>query len=382
MALTQLECGLCGTVHDADTLQTLCTQCRGSLLARYNLPAMKKHGSREQFERGPANMWRFAALLPVRKDEFKVSLGEGMTPLLKVDRLAKAHGLRHVWVKDEGLNPTGTFKARGLCMAVAKGVELGATQFAIPTAGNAGVALAAYAARAGVRAKVFVPKDAPPRVIENMEALGADVTTVPGLISDAGKACAEYVKATPGTLDVSTLKEPYRAEGKKTMGLELALHFDWDAPDVVVYPTGGGTGLIGIQKAYEELHALGWATGKFPKLVAVQAEGCAPVVQSLDSGAETCEPWANARTKAAGLRVPKPYADKLVLRAVRATNGTGVSVGELEIDSGVKALASAGILASPEGGASWAGLAKLARQGRIHPDERVVVFNTGSALAY
>ncbi len=382
MALTQLECGLCGKAHDADTLQTMCTDCRGSLLARYNLPMMKKNGSREQFEHGASNMWRFASLLPVRKDEHKITLGEGMTPLLRVDRLGKEVGLRSVWVKDEGLNPTGTFKARGLCMAVAKGVELGATKFAIPTAGNAGVALAAYAARAGAKAKVFVPKDAPPRVIDNMVDLGAEVTTVSGLISDAGKACAEYVKSTPGTLDVSTLKEPYRAEGKKTMGLELALHFDWGAPDVVVYPTGGGTGLIGIHKAYQELHALGWATGHWPKLIVVQADGCAPVVKALDTGADVIEPWVNARTKAAGLRVPKPYADKLVLRAVRATNGMGVSVSELEIDSGVKTLAKAGILAAPEGGAAWAGMTKLVRQGRIRADERVVVFNTGSALAY
>jgi threonine synthase len=382
VALTQLECGLCGKVHDADTLQTLCTDCKGSLLARYNIPAMKKNGTREQFEHGPTNMWRFASLLPVRKDENKITLGEGMTPLLRVERLAKEQGLRHVWVKDEGLNPTGTFKARGLCMAVAKGVELGATKFAIPTAGNAGVALAAYAARAGASAKAFVPKDAPPRVIDNMVALGADVTTVSGLISDAGKACAEYVRSTPGTLDVSTLKEPYRAEGKKTMGLELALHFGWDAPDVVIYPTGGGTGLIGIHKAYQELNALGWSTGHWPKLVVVQADGCAPVVKALDSGAETVEPWVNARTNAAGLRVPKPYADKLVLRAVRATNGMGVAVTELEIEAGVKTLAKAGILAAPEGGAAWAGLSKLSRQGRIRPDEKVVVFNTGSALAY
>src|SRR5687767_3754904 len=208
VALTQLECGLCGTVHDADTLQTLCTKCRGSLLARYNLPAMKKHGKREQFESGPTNMWRFASLLPVRKDEHKITLGEGMTPLLKVERLAKENGLRSVWVKDEGLNPTGTFKARGLCMAVAKGVELGVKRFAVPTAGNAGVALAAYAARAGVAAHVFAPKDAPQRVLDNMELFGAHVTTVPGLISDAGKACAEFVAKNPGTLDVSTLKEP------------------------------------------------------------------------------------------------------------------------------------------------------------------------------
>jgi threonine synthase len=381
VTLSGLECGLCGKKHDATVLQTVCTDCRGSLLARYDLAAVKKAG-RASFETGPSTMWRFAPLLPVIRAENRITLGEGMTPLLPVERLAKEHGLHHVWIKDDGLNPTGTFKARGLCMAVAKGVELGAKRFAAPTAGNAGVALAAYAARAGAQAKVFVPQDAPPRVIENMRLLGADVTTIQGLISDAGKACAQYVAENPGTLDVSTLKEPYRAEGKKTMGLELAMQFDGGAPDVVVYPTGGGTGLIGIHKAYEELRALGWATGAAPRLVVVQAEGCAPVVKALETGAETCEMWPSATTRAAGLRVPKPYADRLVLRAVRATKGMGVAVTELEIDRGVKSLAKSGILSSPEGGAAWAGLTKLVREGRIRPDEKVVVFNTGSSLAY
>ncbi|MBI2077279.1 MAG: threonine synthase [Euryarchaeota archaeon] len=380
--VTHLECGLCGTRHDADKLHTVCEKCGGSLLARYDLGRIAREHTPGELESGPNNLWRFAPLLPVGEERHRYTLGEGSTPLLEVPDLVRELPVNQVWVKEEGLNPTGSFKARGLCVAVAKNVELGAKAFAIPTAGNAGTAMSAYAARAGAAAHVFVPEDAPAKILMTLSQLGAHVTKVKGLISDAGKACADFVKANPGVMDVSTLKEPYRAEGKKTMGLELALHFGWEAPDVVVYPTGGGTGIVGIEKAFRELNLLGWTKDQMPRLVTVQAEGCAPVVTAFDEGRETCDFWTGATTKAAGLRVPKPFADRLVLRALRASKGTAVRVSESEIDQGCARLARTGIQASPEGGAAWAGFEKLVGTGWIRRDDRVVVFNTGSALAY
>lgn len=381
MHLAHLACGVCGARHDAHVLQTVCRACGQPLLARYDLDAVAAERAREDFESGPRSLWRFAPLLPVAKAEHRLTLGEGMTPLLRLPRAGAALGLPHLFVKEEGANPTGTFKARGLCAAVSKAVELGVREFAIPTAGNAGVALAAYAARAGARATVFAPDDVPPRIVANARALGADVRLVPGLISDAGKACAAFVRENPGALDVSTLKEPYRVEGKKTMGLELALDLDWELPDVVVYPTGGGTGIVGMAKAFEEMETLGWTRGA-PRLVTVQAEGCAPLVRAFDGGKEAAEPWEGARTAAHGLRVPKPFADRLVLRALRATGGRAIAVSEAGIARGVADLAAEGLLAAPEGGAALAGCAALAREGWIRPHERVVVFNTGSAFVY
>lgn len=380
MHLIHLECGGCGARHDAARVQTVCTSCGQPLLARYDLAALAKAVPRASLERG-RGLWAWAPLLPVAKAEHRLTLGEGGTPLLAAQRLGADLGLPHLMVKEEGLNPTGTFKARGLCVAVARAVELGVRRFAIPTAGNAGVALAAYAALAGAEAHVFVPEDAPPRIAANLRALGAKVVPVKGLISDAGKACAAFVAANPGTLDVSTLKEPYRAEGKKTMGLELARDLGWRAPDAVVYPTGGGTGIVGIAKAFEELAALGWCEGA-PRLVSVQAEGCAPVVKAFREGRKACEPWPDARTAAHGLRVPKPFADRLVLEALRESKGTALAVSEAAIAGGVADLARMGVLASPEGGAALAGCRALAEQGWLKPGERVVVFNTGSALVY
>lgn len=380
--LSHLACGVCGARHDAARVHTVCQQCGQSLLARYDLDAVGARFRREDFERGPRSLWRFAPLLPVADARHRVTLGEGLTPLLAPARLRESLRVPGLLVKEEGLNPTGTFKARGLCAAVAKAVELGVREFAIPTAGNAGVALAAYAACAGARAHVFMPDDAPPRVVSNARALGAEVVQVKGLISDAGKACAAFVKEHAGVLDVATLKEPYRAEGKKTMGLELALDLGWRAPDWVVYPTGGGTGILGIAKAFEELGALGWTDGAMPRLVSVQAEGCAPVVKAFREGKEQCEFFTGASTHAAGLRVPKPFADRLVLRALRESKGTALTVSEDEIAAGTAAMGRAGILASPEGGAALAGAQKLAGQGAFRAGESVVVFNTGSALAY
>lgn len=382
MHLRLLECGDCGAAHDAQRVQTTCNSCHGPLLARYDLDAVGAEHARDDLERGPRSVWRFAPLLPVQREEHRLTLGEGLTPLLAPARLRERLGLPGLFVKEEGLNPTGTFKARGLCVAVSRAAELGVRRFAIPTAGNAGAALAAYAVLAGAEAHVFMPDDAPPRVVENARSLGARVTLVKGLISDAGKACAEFVRTDPGVFDVSTLKEPYRAEGKKTMGFELAVDLGWRAPDVVVYPAGGGTGIVGIAKAFEELGALGWTDGSAPRLAAAQPEGCAPVVKAFHAGREAAEFWEGAHTSAPGLRVPKPFADRLILRALRASKGTAVAVSEAGIAEGVRGLARAGILASPEGGAALAGAKALAEQGWIRPGERVVVFNTGSALAY
>jgi threonine synthase len=380
--LSHLACSACGARHDAARLQTVCSACGQPLLARYDMDALRGSLRREHLERGPRSLWRFAPLLPVAREEHRRSLGEGLTPLLALPRLRASTGLPQLLVKEEGLNPTGTFKARGLCVAVARAVELGVRSFAIPTAGNAGVALAAYAALAGAEARIFAPADAPPRVAANARAMGAEVTLVQGLISDAGKACADHCAAHTGTLDVATLREPYRVEGKKTMGFELASDLDWRAPDAVVYPAGGGTGIVGIAKAFEELAALGFTDGATPRLAAIQAEGCAPVVQAFREGRDACAPWPNATTAAHGLRVPKPFADRLMLRTLRASKGTAIAVTEDEIAAGTRALARDGVLASPEGGAAAAGCAKLAAQGWLRPGERVVVFNTGSALAY
>lgn len=327
-------------------------------------------------------MWRFAALLPSVPTINHVSLGEGLTPLLPVPRAAAALKLRHLWVKDEGRNPTGTFKARGLCLAVARARQLGVRRLAVPTAGNAGVALACYAARAALPAHVFVPDDVPARILESLRTYGAQVTPVRGLISDAGQACAEFVKSHPDAFDVSTFKEPYRVEGKKTMGLELAVDLGWRAPDVVVYPTGGGTGVVGVHKAFEELRALGWVDDPGPRFLIIQAEGCAPLIRAYREGKETAEFWEGAQTSAPGIRVPKPFADRLLLRTVRESKGAAVAVTEPEIQAGVAALAGEGISACPEGGAAWAGLARAVRDDLVEPNERVVVFNTGSGLVY
>ncbi|MHB8585795.1 MAG: threonine synthase [Thermoplasmatota archaeon] len=381
MHLSGLACSECGHSASPASVTTTCTQCGGPLLAHYDLAHIRAHHERSDLEKGATNLWRFAPLLPVEA-EFRITLGEGMTPLLATPKLAKDLGLRDLRVKDEGLNPTGTFKARGLCVAVAKALELGVRTFAIPTAGNAGVALAAYAAAANVEAHVFVPEDAPRRVIENASALGAHVTLIKGLISDAGAACRAFVQSNPGVMDVSTMREPYRVEGKKTMGLEIALDLGWTWPDVIVYPTGGGTGIAGMAKAFRELSTLGWVHGTPPRLVSVQADGCAPVVRAIESGATKCEFWANASTSAAGLRVPKPFADALILRDIRETKGTAVAVPESAIHREAAVLAKEGILASPEGGAALAGLRALVERGEIRRDDRVVLFNTGSALAY
>ena len=380
--LTHLECPECGSRFNAEELQSFCPTCKSPLLARYDLEALRADLTRETVSKRGRGIWRWAELLPVRIPHNRLTLGEGDTPLVRVDRLGGQLGLENLYVKDESTNPTGSFKARGLCMAVARAVELGVTAFSIPTAGNAGGALAAYAARAGVEAHVFMPADAPLFNQREVKTAGMDLRLVDGLINDAARLAAAE-GAEKGWFDVSTFKEPYRAEGKKTMGLELAEAFGWDLPDVILYPTGGGTGLVGMWKAFAELEALGWIGPRRPRMVVVQAEGCAPAVRAFEQGAARTELWQNAHTLASGLRVPALFADRLVLRAVRESNGTALAVSDEEISAAQRELARVeGIFAAPEGAATVAALRHLKAGGWVQPEERIVLFNTGSGLKY
>jgi threonine synthase len=381
-SLTYLECPECGKRFDANQVQTFCADCKSPLLARYDLAKARQTIDPHTVAQRGRGLWRWAEILPVRDETRRLTLGEGDTPLLPARSLGDYLGLRNLFIKDESGNPTGSFKARGLAVAVSKATEHNIKSLVIPTAGNAGGALAAYAARAGVEAHVFMPKDAPLANQLEVKAFGADLNLVDGLISEAGKLAAELA-AQHNWFDVSTFKEPYRLEGKKTMGLELAEHFNWELPDVIFYPTGGGTGLVGMWKAFEEMEILGWIGSKRPRIVSVQATGCAPIVRAFQEGAERAEFWQNAVTRAAGIRVPGPFADRLILRALRASYGTAIAVSDEEIDLAQAEIASReGVLAAPEGAATWAALKKLARQGWIKPDERVVLFNTGSGLKY
>ena len=316
------------------------------------------------------------------REENRLTLGEGNTPLVPARRLGESIGLHKVCIKDEFGNPTGSFKARGLAVAIAKALELGLKEFVIPTAGNAGGALAAYAARANAKAHVYMPKDAPVANQVEVQAFGAELVLVDGLINDAGKrAAAEAMRK--GWFDVSTFKEPYRLEGKKTMGLELAEHYNGELPDVILYPTGGGTGLVGMWKAFKEMELMGWIGPGRPRMVSVQAEGCAPVVKAMDEGRDRIEAWQDARTEAAGLRVPAPFADRMILRAIRESKGTAIAVTEAAILEAQKEMAALeGVLAAPEGAAAWAALKHMAHDGRVGPNDRVVIFNTGSGLKY
>jgi threonine synthase len=321
-------------------------------------------------------------VLPVRDARFRLTLGEGFTPLLDAPRLASALGVHRVWVKDEGQNPTGSFKARGLVMAVARAWELGADTLAIPTAGNAGSALAAYAAAAGLDAHVVAPQDTPKPIIEEIRALGAHLTLIEGLITDAGALVAEGARQH-GWFDVSTLKEPYRVEGKKTMGYELFEQLDGRLPDVIVYPTGGGTGLVGMWKAFEEMETMGWIGAERPRMISVQASGCAPVVRAWERGDDEAEPWKDAHTYASGLRVPRAVGDFLMLRAIRDSNGAAIAVSDDDMAESVRLIgATTGVFAAPEGGATAAAVSKLVAKGTISADDEVVLFNTGSGLKY
>jgi threonine synthase len=378
-----LECSVpCGAPrYDAHCEQHLCT-CGAPLLARYDLQRARSW-RRESLAGREATMWRYRELMPLFDDESPLTLGEGWTPLLHARRLGAALGLERLFVKDESLNPTNSFKARGLAAAVTKAAHLGATTLSIPSAGNAANAMAAYAALAGLKAKVFMPKDVKVPFIRECELYGADVTLVDGLITDAGRIAAETGKPL-GWYDVSTLKEPYRIEGKKTMAYELGEQLDWQFPDWIIYPTGGGTGMVGMWKAFEEMEAIGWkAPGRRPKMVSVQAEHCAPIVRAFEQGAERSELFPNARTIADGLRVPKAIGDFLVLRAVRESGGTALAVSDTDMVSAMREMgATEGISAAPEGGAALHALKILVGRGDVRPTDTVVVFNTGGALKY
>lgn len=381
--ITTLECSHCGRSFSSDEIQTYCPDCQAPLLARYDLQAVRKTVKRDELRSRPRGMWRWHELMPVKDRENFVFLGEGDTALLRVPRLGEQLGLDHLYVKDESSNPTGSFKARGLGAAISKAKELGVDRVIIPTAGNAGGAMAAYAARANMQALIYMPKDTPRANMEESRITGAEVVLVDGLISDAARLAGERGRAE-GWFDMSTFKEPYRVEGKKTMGYELAEGFDWSLPDVILYPTGGGTGLVGMWKAFAELEALGWLENtRRPRMVAVQAEGCAPVIKAFEEGAERCEFWPDAHTLASGLRVPRSFADALILEDIRASNGTAVAVSDQAILDAQKQLgASEGIFAAPEGAATLAALHKLVGQGWVKPEERIVLFNTGSGLKY
>lgn len=383
--LTHLECSDCGREHSSEEPKYVCGQCGKPLFARYDLSRIAAEVDRSALRGRLPTLWRYWELLPVLHEENIISLGEGMTPLLHAVRLGEGlGGAKHIWIKDESQIPTGTFKARGLAMAVSKAKELGITQIAVPSAGNAAGALAAYGARAGMEVHIFMPEDAPDINKKESQITGAHVYLVEGLISDAAKALHQHISAGKSWFDVSTLKEPYRVEGKKTMGFELAEQMDWELPDVILYPTGGGTGLIGMWKAFDEMEAIGWLRGtKRPKMVSVQTTGCAPIVKAFQERREESEFWENAHTMAAGLRVPKALGDFLVLRAIRESGGTAIAVSDEEIISAIGELAeSEGIFACPEGAATVAGLKKLLENGFVSLDESVVLFNTGSGLKY
>jgi threonine synthase len=379
--VTHLECSLCRKTFEAGQVLNLCP-CGGPLLVRYDLEKARKGWNRAWLSNAPPTMWRYQPVLPVRRPESIVSLGEGFTPLIRARRLGRRLGADHLWIKDEGLNPTGTFKARGLACAVSMAVDLGIRKLAIPSAGNAASAMAAYAAAAGLEAHIFMPRDVPQSNYIECRAFGASVTLVDGLISDCARLVAER-RSEEGWFDVSTLKEPYRIEGKKTMGYEVAEQFHWALPDAIFYPTGGGVGLIGMWKAFAEMEELGWISGRRPKMIAVQASGCQPVVRAFEQGAARCEFFANAATLAAGLRVPKPLGDFLILDALRASGGTAVAVDDDEIvDAGIELAAAEGIFAAPEGAACVAALRRLLEAGFLKRDERILIYNTGSGLKY
>src|SRR5215475_10288645 len=377
---TQLECSICASRYPADTINNLCT-CGGPLLVRYDLDTIRVRWRRRDVANGPATMWRYAPVLPATENAI-VSLGEGWTPLIRTHRLGSQLGAQSVWVKDEGLNPTASFKARGLSCAISMCFELGVKKVAIPSAGNAASALAAYAAAAGLESYIFMPRDVPQANYLECKAYGANVTLVDGLISDCGKIVAER-GPREGWFDVSTLKEPYRIEGKKTMGYEVAEQMDWELPDAIFYPTGGGVGMIGMWKAFDEMEKLGWIGSRRPKMIAVQAEGCQPVVKAFEENEQRSKFFENAHTLAAGLRVPKPLGDFLVLNAVRESGGTAIAVSDEEMmNAGVQLASDEGIFAAPEGAACVVAAQKLIDTGFLKPTDRIVLYNTGSGLKY
>ncbi len=379
--VTHLECSATGERYPADELHNL-SRAGKPLLVRYDLAGVKKSLSRDALAQRPHDLWRYRELLPVRRVENIVSLGEAITPIVAMPKLAKKLTAAEILVKDEGRLPTGSFKARGLAMAVSMAKALGVTHMAMPTNGNAGAALAAYASRAGIKTTVFCPQDTPEVNVREIALQGAIVYRVNGLIDDCGKIVMQG-QAKVGWFDTSTLKEPYRIEGKKTMGLELAEQLGWELPDVVLYPTGGGTGLIGMWKAFAELEAIGFIGKKRPRMVAVQAAGCAPIVRAYDAGVEHAPRWEDAQTIAAGIRVPQAIGDFLVLRAVRESGGFAIAVTDEAITAAIDEVARAeGLLLCPEGAATYAALQQGLADGRIRRDERALLFNCATGLKY
>ncbi|MHB1430711.1 MAG: threonine synthase [Streptosporangiaceae bacterium] len=379
--LSFLECSRCQEKYDAHVPQSVCA-CGSPLLARYDLPGIAQNVDKEVFRDREPTLWRYHELLPVQSPEMVISLGEGMTPLLRLPRMGAAVGLRNLLMKDEGLLPTGTFKARGAAVGVSRAKELGIPAIAMPTNGNAGAAWAIYAARAGIQATIVMPVDAPEITRAECAISGARLYLVDGLIGDAGKIVASGV-SNQGYTDVSTLREPYRLEGKKTMGLELYEQLGWRVPDVILYPTGGGVGIIGIYKALLECQAAGWLPDELPRLVAVQATGCAPIVRAWEEGAAESRAWEDASTVAFGITVPKPLGDRLILEAVRRTGGCAVAVRDEDtLVAQARLAAEEGTFICPEGAACFAAAEQLTKSGWIGADEEVVVFNTGTGIKY
>ncbi len=378
---THLECTRCDQTASTDKLIGLCS-CGAPLFARYDMNALRARWPRAALSHAEASLWRYQPILPVVRKENCVALGEGWTPLLQFEKLSAMIGVQNLWIKDESPNATASFKARGMSLAVSRAKELGVQKVALPSAGNAGSAAAAYAACAGIEAHVFMPIDVPKPFQHECEFYGAHLELIKGLITD----CAKHVlarKDREGWFDLSTLKEPYRVEGKKTMGYELAEQFNWQLPDVIIYPTGGGTGLIGMWKAFDEMEQLGWIDSRRPRMVCVQSNGCAPIVRAFEQGLEHAPEWQNAATIASGLRVPKAIGDFLMLRALRESHGTAVAVAEELIPRAVREYSRAsGVFFCPEGAAALEATKQLVASGWIKPQEKVVVFNTGSGLKY
>lgn len=383
MNVTHLECALCGLRHGARTLQNLCVECGKPLLVRYDLAKAADTLTKESLKTRESSLWRYREVLPVENPENVVSFGEGWTPLLKAENLLKTLPIKlDLYIKDEGQNPTQSFKARGMSAAISMAKELGVKKLAVPSAGNAAGALAAYAARAGMEAYIFMPMDTPQANIVECRQTGAFVELIDGLITDCGKIVAER-KEAEGWFDVSTLKEPYRVEGKKTMGYELAEQFDYTLPDVILYPTGGGTGLIGMWKAFDEMEQMGWIGSKRPRMVSVQSETCAPIVRAFHEGKRFADEFENAATVASGLRVPKAIGDFLILDAIRASGGTAISVTDDELVKAVTEIGAAeGIFTAPEGAACLPALRKMIAENQVQEGESVVIFNTGAGVKY
>lgn len=382
MFLSHLECTSCGLRHEWQRLQNLCTACHKPLFAIVDLTTARRTLKREALATREKSLWRYREVLPLPDGVEPVSLGEGGTPLLRTERFGSAVELSELWIKDESQNPTQSFKARGMAVAVSMAKYLGATKLAVPSAGNAGGALAAYAARAGLEAHIFMPRDTPRANIIECRELGAQVTLIDGLITECGTEITKRKRAE-GWFDMSTLKEPYRVEGKKTLGYELAEQSDWELPDVILYPTGGGTGLIGMWKAFDEMEALGWIGKKRPRMFSVQATGCAPIVRAFENADSTAAEFPAAHTCASGLRVPKAIGDFLILKILRQSNGGAVAVDDEEMMRVTREVGSSeGLFVAPEGAACFAALKVLLSSGKIASDEQVVIFNTGSGIKY